>query len=118
MLFFFQTLIAWRRFIIVGALASAIVLGAVSFVLPSWYTARTSIFPPEPTMALPMYAEVMQQLSAPLLGPIATGAAPETIYIEMVKSRSVGEKVIDEFDLKNLYRCDHVEECLDELHSH
>ena len=118
MLFFFQTLIAWRRFIIVGALASAIVLGAVSFVLPSWYTARTSIFPPEPTMALPMYAEVMQQLSAPLLGPIATGAAPETIYIEMVKSRSVGEKVIDEFDLKNLYRCDHIEECLDELHSH
>jgi len=102
----------------VGALASAIVLGAVSFVLPSWYTARTSIFPPEPTMALPMYAEVMQQLSAPLLGPIATGAAPETIYIEMVKSRSVGEKVIDEFDLKNLYRCDHIEECLDELHSH
>lgn len=118
MLFFFQTLIAWRRFIIVGALASAIVLGAVSFVLPSWYTARTSIFPPEPTMALPMYAEVMQQLSAPLLGPIATGAAPETIYIEMVKSRSVGEKVINEFDLKNLYRCDHIEECLDELHSH
>lgn len=69
-------------------------------------------------MALPMYAEVMQQLSAPLLGPIATGAAPETIYIEMVKSRSVGEKVINEFDLKNLYRCDHIEECLDELHSH
>ena len=118
MLFFFQTLIAWRRFIIVGALASAIVLGAVSFVLPSWYTARTSIFPPEPTMALPMYAEVMQQLSAPLLGPIATGAAPETIYIEMVKSRSVGEKVIEEFDLKNLYGCDHIEACLDELQSH
>ena len=47
-----------------GALASAVVLGAVSFVLPPWYMARTSIFPPEPTMALPMYAEVMQQLSA------------------------------------------------------
>ena len=118
MLFFFQTLIAWRRFIIVGALASAIVLGAVSFVVPSWYTSRTSIFPPEPTMAMPMYAEVMQQMSAPLLGPIATGAAPETIYIEMVKSRSVGEKVIDEFDLKNLYGCDHIEQCLEELHSH
>ncbi len=118
MLFFFQTLIAWRRFILIGALASAFVLGAASFILPSWYTARTSIFPPEPTMALPMYAEVMQQLSAPLLGPIATGAAPETIYIEMVKSRSVGEKVIEEFDLKNLYGCDHIEECLDELHSH
>ncbi len=118
MLFFFQTLIAWRRFILVGALASAIVLGAVSYILPAWYTARTSIFPPEPTMAMPAYAELMQQLSAPLLGPIATGAAPETIYIEMVKSRSVGEKVLDEFDLKNLYGCDRIEECLEELHSH
>jgi uncharacterized protein involved in exopolysaccharide biosynthesis len=118
MLFFLQALIVRRGFILGGALASAIVLGAVSFILPSWYMARTSIFPPEPTMAMPAYAEVMQQLSAPLLGPIATGAAPETIYIEMVKSRSVGEKVIDEFDLRNIYGCERIESCLDELHSH
>ncbi len=118
MRFFFQTLIRWRRFILASALASAAVLGGVSFLLPKWYTARTSIFPPEPTVAMPMYAEIVQQLSAPLLGPIATGAAPETIYIEMVKSRSVGEKVIAEFDLMNLYRAERIEECLDGLHSH
>jgi uncharacterized protein involved in exopolysaccharide biosynthesis len=118
MLFFFQTLIRWRRFILASAFASAALLGAVSFILPKWYMTRTSIFPPEPTVAMPMYAELVQQLSAPLLGPIATGAAPETIYIEMIKSRSVGAKVIAEFDLMTIYGCQRIEECLEELHSH
>ncbi|MCI0452314.1 MAG: Wzz/FepE/Etk N-terminal domain-containing protein [Candidatus Latescibacteria bacterium] len=118
MLFFFQTLVAWRRFILLGGLASAAAMGILSFVLPKWYTARTSIFPPEPAIALPMYAELVQQLSAPLLGPTASGAAPETIYLEMIKSRTVGEKVIAEFDLMNAYGESQIETCLEALHSH
>jgi uncharacterized protein involved in exopolysaccharide biosynthesis len=118
MLFFFQTLIRWRRFILASALASGAIIGAVSFVLPKWYTATTSIFPPEPTVAMPMYAELVQQLSAPLLGPVASGAAPETIYIEMLKSRIIGEKVIAEFGLMDLYGASRIEDCLNELHSH
>lgn len=118
MLFFFQTLIAWRRFIFASALVSAAIMAAVSMVLPKWYTARTSIFPPEPTVAMPMYAELVQQLSAPLLGPVASGVAPETIYIEMLKSRTICEKVIAEFDLMNIYGSNRIEDCLDEMHSH
>jgi uncharacterized protein involved in exopolysaccharide biosynthesis len=118
MLFFFQTLIRWRRFIVVSGLAGAIVLGAVSFLLPQWYTATTSIFPPEPTLAMPMYAELEQQLSAPLLGPVASGVAPETVYIEMLKSRNVCEKIIEEFGLMEQYESERIEEALDELWSH
>jgi uncharacterized protein involved in exopolysaccharide biosynthesis len=118
MLFFFQTLIRWRKFILACGLIGAVVMGAVSFVLPRWYTATTTVFPPEPTLAISPYAAIAQQLSAPLLGPVATGAAPETIYIEMIKSRSVGEKVIAEFDLMRRYKADRIEEALDELVSH
>lgn len=118
MLFFLQTLISWRRFILASALVSAAIMGGVSLLLPKWYTAKTSIFPPEPTVAMPMYAELVQQLSAPLLGPVASGAAPETIYIEMLKSRTVGEKVVAEFGLMDLYGASRIEDCLDELHSH
>lgn len=105
-------------FILASALASGAIMGAVSFVLPKWYTATTSIFPPEPTVAMPMYAELVQQLSAPLLGPVASGAAPETIYIEMLKSRIIGEKVVAEFGLMDLYGASRIEDCLNELHSH
>lgn len=118
MLFFFQTLIGWRRFILASTLVSGAITVAVSFVLPKWYTAKTSIFPPEPTVAMPMYSELVQQLSAPLLGPVASGATPETIYIEMLKSRIVGEKVIAEFGLMERYGSARIEDCLDELHKH
>jgi tyrosine-protein kinase Etk/Wzc len=118
MLFFFQTLIRWRKFILASALASGAILGAVSFVMPKWYTATTSIFPPEPTVAMPMYSELVQQLSAPLLGPVASGAVPETIYIEMLKSRVIGEKVVAEFGLMDLYGATRIEDCLAALHSH
>ncbi|HEX5131731.1 MAG TPA: GNVR domain-containing protein [Candidatus Krumholzibacteria bacterium] len=118
MLFFFTTLIKWRRFILGCGLAGAVVLGAVSFVLPRWYTATTSIFPPEPSVAMPMYAELVQQLSAPLLGPVASGAAPETVYIEMLKSRTLGEKIIDEFGLMASYKTSRIEDALDSFHSH
>ena len=118
MLFFLQTLIAWRKFILVAALISGAVMIGLSFILPSWYTAKTSIFPPEPTVAMPMYTELVQQLSAPLLGPVASGAAPETIYIEMLKSRTVGEKVIAEFNLQEVYGTTLMEDLLVILHSH
>src|SRR4029453_3630384 len=118
MLFFPQTLIAWRKFILVAALVSGLVMMGLSFILPSWYTAKTSIFPPEPTVAMPMYTELVQQLSAPLLGPVASGAAPETIYIEMLKSRTVGEKVIAGLNLKDVYGASLPEDLLVILHSH
>ncbi len=118
MLFFFKTLIAWRRFIIVCGIAGAVIMGVISFVLPSWYRATTSLFPPEPTSSLPISAELVQQLSAPLLGPIATGASPETVYIEMLKSRTIDEKIIEEFNLMKRYGCTRIEEALDAFRSH
>jgi uncharacterized protein involved in exopolysaccharide biosynthesis len=116
MLFFFRTLISWRRYILGWGIAGAVAMGVVSFILPGWYMATTSVFPPEPSVAMPMYAEIVQQLSAPLLGPVASGAAPETVYIEMLKSRTLGERIIDEFGLMSVYKTDRIEEALDKFH--
>jgi uncharacterized protein involved in exopolysaccharide biosynthesis len=60
----------------------------------------------------------MQQLSSPLLGAVGTGAGAGTIYIEMLKSRTVCEKVIEEFDLMKRYKATRIEEAIDGLHSH
>jgi len=121
MLFFFRTLIQWRKFILLSGLASAVLLGAISFILPSWYKTNTIIFPPEQTSTMP-YAALMQQLSAPLLGTIAGsaggGVAPGTIYIEMMKSRTVCEQIIEEFGLMKRYNARNIEEAMDTLHSH
>lgn len=116
MLFFFRTLIQWRKFILLSGLAGAVVLAILSFILPSWYTATTTIFPPEtPTTMMP-FAGVVQQFAAPMFGPL--GVAPGTIYIEMLKSRTVCEKIIQEFDLMKRYKAARIEEAIDALHSH
>jgi len=116
MLFFFRTLIQWRKFIVLSGLAGAVLFAIVSLILPSWYRTSTTIFPPEQTSLMP-YAALMQQVAPPVLGQIG-GVAPGTIYIEMLKSRTVSEQIIREFDLMKRYKAHNIEEAIDGLHSH
>lgn len=118
MLFFFKTIVEWRKFIIVATIVTAGLVAVISLVLPRWYTARASMFPPEQGGGMPMYSELIQSLQMPLLGQLGTGARPETIYIDMMKSRRVAELLIDEFDLFGVYDVSLVEEAVAELHSH
>lgn len=118
MLFLFRTLVAWRRFIVVSALVAAVVMAAVSLVLPKWYTASTTIFPPEAAPGASMYAELLQNVTAPLLGQLGSGTAPETIYIDMLKSRSISEQVIREFNLMEVYHTGIIEQALEQFQSH
>lgn len=118
MLFFFKTLVAWRRFIIVATFVTALIVAIISLLLPKWYKASASIFPPDQGGGVPMYAELIQSLQMPLLGQLGTGARPETIFIDMMRSRYIGERLIEEFGLYEVYDVDLVEEALFELHSH
>jgi len=118
MLSLFSTLVAWRRFILAATILTTAAVVVVSLMLPKWYTAATSIFPPDTNTSVPMYAEVLQNLQMPLLGPVGTGARPETIFIDMLKSRHVGVRLVDEFDLHNVYNVTLIEDALDALASH
>jgi len=112
MLFLFQTLIAWRRFIIVAGLVVAGAAAVMSLMMPKWYRATASIFPPDARSGTPVFAEFVQNLSMPLLGSLGTGAAPETIYVDMLKSRRIGEQIIKEFNLMDVYGVDVIEQGL------
>ena len=105
MLYILQILIRWRKFIILSALGSAAVMAGVSFLLPSWYRAHTSIFPPETSSGIPpMYADLVAGLQLPSFGGLsAIGARPETIYIDVMRSRRVGKQLLDEFDMYTAY---------------
>ncbi|MDX1400694.1 MAG: Wzz/FepE/Etk N-terminal domain-containing protein, partial [Kiloniellales bacterium] len=118
MLFILRTLIRWRKFILSAGLATAVVAAGVSFLLPKWYTATASVFPPETQSPLPGYLDVMQSLQLPIFGPSAVGVRPETIYIDILLSRKVGEQIIDEFGYRDIYKADHTMDAIKELHSH
>jgi len=118
MFYYLRTLVAWRRFIAAGGLVAGVIGIVVSLLLPKWYTATTSVFPPEPKTAVSPFAQLLQNLQAPLLGPTAIGARPGTVYIDILLSRRLGEKIVEEFDLKKVYGCTLMKDALDALHSH
>jgi tyrosine-protein kinase Etk/Wzc len=118
MLSFFRILVRWRKFILAATLFTTLIMAAVSLILPKWYTASASIFPPEAKAGVSMYTEMLQNLQVPLLGAVGAGGRPETIYVDMLKSRYIGQKLVEEFDLFRVYGVGLIEDALAELHAH
>ncbi len=117
-MFVFKTLVEWRKFIITATLLTALVIVIVSLVLPQYFTAYTTIFPAEPEGGLSMYSDLLQNLQVPLIGSMGTGARPETVFIDMMKSRYLRTKLIEEFDLFEIYDVALIEDALDEVRAH
>jgi uncharacterized protein involved in exopolysaccharide biosynthesis len=84
--------------LIVGVLALAI-----SFALPKTYKASTKLLPPQ--QAQSGAAALLSQLGG--VAGMAAGAAgiknPNDVYIGMLKSRTVADKLIAEYNLKKVY---------------
>jgi len=118
MVYILRTLVQWRKFIVISALLTAGGMAALSFVLPKWYTAASSVFPPETKSMMPSYMDVVQNLQLPILGPAASGATPSTVYIDILLSRRVGSQIIEEFNMKEVFGTDLMTEALSELRSH
>ena len=118
MLSILRTIVQWRKLILASGLITGAAAAVVSLMLPQWYAANASVFPPEMS-GTTGYAQLIQQaLQMPILAPSAGGARPGTIYIDILLSRRVGEKLVEEFDLKTVYGTARMAEAIDVLHSH
>lgn len=99
-----------KALIITLPLIAAVVAGAVSFTLPNVYKASTTLLPPQ--QAQSGTAALLSQLNG--VAGLAAGAAglksPNDLYIGMLKSRVIADKLIEKFALKNVYDTDSLEE--------
>lgn len=111
-------LIQRRKFIFTSGVAAAMIAVIVSVLLPKWYTASTSVFPPEPKSSFSPYAQILQSLQTPILGPTAIGGRPGTIYIDILKSRKVGERIIEKFNFMEIYKAGLMTDALEILQKH
>ena len=94
----------WRLILGITAATAAVAL-VVSLFLPVYYKAETRILPPQ---------DKGSNLAAQLLGQaggliaLAGGAAgvksQGELYVEMMKSRTVLDRIVDRFDLMKLYK--------------
>ena len=97
-----------KSFIIKVTLGFAIITAIISLIMSPIYKAETKILPPT-NGGSGLAAQLMSQLGQ--LGAIAgmgggsmAGKTPNELYIGLLKSRTVLDRMIDRFDLLKLYR--------------
>ena len=110
--------VAKRKKLILGLPAAvAIIVAAVSFVLPETYRASTKLLPPQQNQS--GAAALLSQLGG--LGGVAASAAglknPNDLYIGMLKSRTVADRIIRRFDMNRVYGTPSMEMVRDRLAS-
>ncbi len=111
--------VKYRKLFIVNFLVVAILSSTVALILPVFYTATTVILPPAGSgMSLPSF------LPKNLVG-MASNFGLETqsegIYYSILASRTLKERLIERFDLRNVYEMsdeDYVEDVLDAFDTH
>jgi tyrosine-protein kinase Etk/Wzc len=114
---YLAVLVKYRRFIFLNLVAVCLIVAAISFVLPSWYRATTTILPPGGDA-------VSLGLASSLLGS-ASGLAtsrslpfmtpPSDIVAAILRSRAVGESVVQKENLMEAFHSRSMENAVREL---
>jgi tyrosine-protein kinase Etk/Wzc len=99
-------LLAQRKRILFGwTLAGSLLACLIAFVTPVTYEGDSSILPPQQSMS--SASAVLGQLGG-LLGASGSGAAslknPSDVWVDILKSRTVADALIQKFDLRTVYR--------------
>jgi uncharacterized protein involved in exopolysaccharide biosynthesis len=96
----------YKNLVIGMPLIVAVLAVAISLALPNTYKASTKLLPPQ--QAQSGAAALLSQLGG--VASVAAGAAgiknPNDVYIGMLKSRTVADKLIAQYDLKKAYDTD------------
>ena len=102
-------LVTRKRLILGATLASAVLAGIVSLLLPNRYTATTKILPPQQSQSASTM--LLNQLAGGGMGSLAALAGgslglknPSDIYVGILKSRTIQDDLIQKFELMRVYR--------------
>ncbi len=82
-----------RRMIVRNFLVVVILVGLISMILPSKYTAVSTLMPPQEQDQFSM-ASLLSDVSLPGFS-LPTDASPSEILVEILRSRSVSERVLN-----------------------
>jgi tyrosine-protein kinase Etk/Wzc len=103
--------LAKHKSMILGlTLGAAILALLISFLMSNVYTGVTRILPPQPreSSASVLLTQLGGQVGGPLGGLVGAGGAswlkdPNALYIAMLKSHTVMERIVRRFDLQKVY---------------
>src|SRR4030042_539833 len=108
-----------KKLIIAITICAAIITAIICFIIPPTYEAETAIVPPQQQSASIAGQLLSQMGGAGGLTGVVGGAlgvqTPSDLYVGMLKSTTVADRIIDRFDLMKLYDTDYREDARKEL---
>jgi len=108
-------LVKWRRFIVISCLLIAVLVAGVSLIVPHTYKATSTILPPAEEQMGMGVTSLLRNL--PLVGDMAGSMFGGDIYIYMaiLDSRIVMERIVKKFDLQKRYHAKDIENTIKTL---
>ena len=102
---------------IVGA--TAVLAAGVSWILPNWYRAESTLLPPTEggEAGFGLLAGMIQTSALNNLG-LTTTSTPSDVFGEILKSRRLSQAAIERFGLAKLYRKKGMDRTVKEFHRH
>lgn len=97
---YFEILVRYRWFIVRNFLVTVLVVALISLVLPPKYVAVATLMPPQEQSKSSMES-LLAEVSVPGLPLPTASSSSSDVMVEILKSRSVGERV-----LQRTFKCD------------
>jgi len=102
------------RFLVVNVAAITLIALVVSLLLPKWYTARAVLLPPtEDDLGTAAFSSLFPRGFAGIRIPGAPTLGD--LFVSVLKSRTVADRIIERFDLVHRYRVRDTEKAAKEL---
>src|SRR4030067_2858158 len=114
-------LVKYRKFIILNFVAICVVVAVLSLLFPNWYTAKTTILPPEKQgLGFGLSSSLLSGLSSLAGGGMSLPlmATPSDVYAAVAESRTVAEEVIQAEGLMAYYQHNSKEKADKEVWGH
>jgi uncharacterized protein involved in exopolysaccharide biosynthesis len=110
----FLSILRHRRMILINLFTVTVLAAGVSLLLPKMYTARTIIRHPRET--IPMLDLPSALSGAGIESMLGVGGELQSDeFVEILLSREILDRLIEEFDLRRLYKAEYIEDALSAL---
>lgn len=103
------------RLLVLGSLSLGLITLGISFLIAPSFSAETRVLPPQQQQgAAALLAQQLGSLAG--LASVATGLKnPADIYVAMLRSRTVADRMIERFKLVDLYKVDYRDDARKQL---
>jgi uncharacterized protein involved in exopolysaccharide biosynthesis len=119
------TILGWRRLVVGATVVAVVVSVVVSLLLPTWFRAVATVLPPSEGTSSAGFLSMISQLSSDFgAGPgraarrLLSRTPGSEIMIGVLKSRHIRGKIVDQFDLQEVYDAKTREHAIKELGEH